>query len=246
MSDYIYGKNPIFEALKSNRKIESLYLQENIKSKSIEKIIHLAQQQNIQINRITRTAMVKLVRHNHHQGIVAQVADYDYWTLEALLTRAFNNGKEPILAILDSIQDPHNLGAIIRSADGAGLDGIIIPKYNAVGVNPTVIKSAAGATAHIKIARVTNLAKAMDSLKQAGFWIAGTTADGDKSFFDLDYTGPLAIVLGSEGKGMRRLVQEKCDYLLQIPMFGKVNSLNVSVSAALLFFQARFQRETDV
>lgn len=243
MSDYIYGRNPVREALLDGRPINVIYILAEGRGQSLVEIVKLAQKAGILIKKLSREELASITRHSHHQGVVAQVEDYVYADLDDMLQLAKQMGEPSLVAILDGVQDPHNLGAIIRSADGAGLHGIVIARHHAVAVNPTVVKAAAGATTFIKIARVVNLVQTINALKHQGVWIVGTSGDGNQSYLNVDYTLPTAIVLGSEGKGIRRLVRESCDFLVHIPMYGRVNSLNVSVSAALMFFEARRQRK---
>lgn len=246
MAEYIYGRNPVREALKEGRKIQVLYVLGEGHGQSFSEIVALAQKAGIRIQWAGRAQLEKLVRHSHHQGVIAEVKDFDYAELEDILALAHRRGEVPLLALLDGIQDPHNLGAIVRSADGAGLHGLIIPRHNAVAVNPTVIKSAAGATSYVKIVQVTNLVQTIEMLKKQNIWIVGADASGEHAYQQQSYCQPTAFVLGSEGKGMRRLVRESCDSWVHIPMFGQINSLNVSVSAALLFFEARSQRQRAI
>jgi len=172
------------------------------------------------------------------QGIIAIIDSYQYAEIEEILAVAQQKNESPFILILDEIEDPHNLGALIRSAECAGIHGIVIPLHNAASVNSTVTKTSAGATAHLPIARVTNIAQTMDELKKAGVWIVGTEMESDILYDEHDYRGSLALVIGNEGKGMRRLVKEKCDFLVKIPMHGKIESLNASVAGALVMFEA--------
>jgi 23S rRNA (guanosine2251-2'-O)-methyltransferase len=180
--------------------------------------------------------------HDRHQGVAAQVEMPPYAEMDDLFHQAQKRKEAPFFALLDGVQDPQNLGAIIRSADGAGVHGSISPKDNAVGYTPAVLKASAGAAAYVPVVQVTNLVRTMNALKEAGLWLTGTDHTGDRFYTEIDYKGPLGIVMGSEGKGLRRLVLESCDFLAAIPMKGHVNSLNVSVASALMFFEARRQR----
>ena len=176
------------------------------------------------------------------QGIIAVIDSYRYVEIEEILAVAQQKNEPPFILILDEIEDPHNLGALIRSAECAGIHGIIIPLHNAASINPTVIKTSAGATAHLPIARVINIAQTLDELKKSGVWIVGAEMESDKLYYEHDYRGSLAIVIGNEGKGIRRLVKEKCDFLVKIPMHGKIDSLNASVAGALVMFEAAKRR----
>lgn len=241
MKELIYGRNSVLEWLQSNLQVRRILLASGQKGDTISSILHLANKRQIKIENSDRTQLDKLVKHNHHQGVVAEVY-FKYAEIDDIIAAAAAKKEAPILAILDSIQDPHNLGAILRTADAAGIHGIIIPKDNSVGITPTVVKASAGAIVHIPVVQVTNLARTIDDLKKSGFWFYGSEENGDKFYTEVDYAGPTGIVLGSEGSGLRRLVREKCDFLISIPMYGNINSLNVSVASALVFYQARKKR----
>jgi 23S rRNA (guanosine2251-2'-O)-methyltransferase len=198
----------------------------------------LARKLAIPVKEIDKEHFAELAGDIQAQGIVAIMDSYQYVELEDILAIAQKKNESPFILILDEIEDPHNLGALIRTAECAGVHGVIIPLHNAASVNSTVIKTSAGATAHLPIARVTNIAQTLDELKKAGVWIVGTEMECDKIYYKHDYRGALAVVVGNEGKGMRRLVKEKCDFLVKIPMHGNIESLNVSVAGALVMFQA--------
>jgi 23S rRNA (guanosine2251-2'-O)-methyltransferase len=242
MKELIYGRNSVLEWLQSNLQVRRIFLASGQKGDTISEILHMAKKRRIQIENSDRSRLDKLLQHSHHQGVVAEVY-YEYSEIENILAVAEAKKEAPILALLDSIQDPHNLGAILRTADAAGFHGIIIPKDNSVGVTPTVVKASAGAIAHIPIVQVTNLARTIKDLKKQGFWFYGSVENSDKLYTDVDYAGPAGIIMGSEGTGLRRLVRENCDFLISIPMYGKINSLNVSVASALVFYEARKKRE---
>jgi len=175
----------------------------------------------------------------HHQGVVAHLASKEYISLERILTDA---GPSPFLVLLDEIEDPQNLGAILRSAEGAGADGVVIPERRSAGLTETVFEVSAGALEHLRVARVPNLAQAMETLKERGFWLIGAEGEGEGFFYEFDYTQPVAVILGSEGRGLRHLTRKKCDRILTIPMRGKVNSLNVASAASVFFFEVARQR----
>lgn len=229
---YIYGKNVVNEALKEQTKVKKVIVSTNFSDKDILKKLN-----NIDANIEHRKPfeLDKIVDGNH-QGIILDVEDYDYVDIDELLEK--NN---PLLVILDHLEDPHNFGAIIRTCEAAGVDGIIIPKNRSVEVNSTVMKTSAGALNHMKIAQVTNLKNTMDYLKRQGFWIVGTDMGGTP-YTNLDYQGKIAIITGSEGFGMSRLVKDNCDFIATIPMYGKVNSLNASVATAIIVYEAINQR----
>lgn len=240
-SGMIIGRNPVMEALKNDRQVDKLIVGKDAEG-SIKKILGMAKEKRIPVQFVEKSALDRMAKGGVHQSIIAMSTSYDYCEVEDLLTRAQEKGEQPFLVILDGIEDPHNLGAILRTADGAGAHGVIIPKRRAVGITDTVIKSAAGAVEYVPVARVPNLAQTIDRLKSLGVWIAGCDMDGD-CYHRADLTGSLAIVIGAEGKGISRLVREKCDFVLSIPMAGKIESLNASNAAAVLLFEARKQRE---
>jgi 23S rRNA (guanosine2251-2'-O)-methyltransferase len=208
---------------------------------SIREIFALAREQGIVVQEVDRTVLDKLSESGNHQGVLAQVSGVSYVELEDLLAKPQDPTWAPFLILLDGIQDPHNLGSIIRSGEAMGIDGVIIPKRRAVAVTQTVMKSSAGAANYVPICRVGNLANTIDSLKKAGYWIVGADMEGD-SCFSQDLTGPMALVIGGEGAGLSRLIKEKCDFLTSVPMRGQINSLNASVAAALLMFEVARQR----
>lgn len=242
MTHWIYGKNSIMEWMEAGLYINEILLTRDSRPKSYGSLVQLAEKNRVKIRAIARTELTELLDNDRHQGVAARVSMPKYAEVEDLFKIAKKKGEAPLFALLDSVQDPHNLGAIIRSADGAGIHGIIIPKDKAVGFTPVVVKSSAGAAAHVPVAQVVNLVRTINELKEAGLWIAGTDHTGTQMYNAIDYKGPMGIVMGSEGKGLRRLVRESCDFLVSIPMQGHVNSLNVSVASALLFFEARQQR----
>ena len=242
MTQYIFGRNPVQEWLSSQLPLSKILLVQDAHGLAVRAIEQIANQRHVPIKRISRQAMSKIVGHERHQGVAAEIDMPGYAELEDLLAKAEEKQEKPIIGILDSIQDPQNLGAILRTADGAGIHGLVIPKYKAASLTPAAIKTSSGAAAYVPVARVTNLAQAIDELKEKGLWIVGTEQGAEKDYREIDYDQPIAIVLGSEGSGMRRLIREKCDFLVSIPMYGKINSLNVSVAAGLMFFEARRHR----
>lgn len=225
---YIYGKNVAIEELKKENNIEKIYLYKNFKEIDILKEI---ERKRIKTEYLEKYELDKMVKGNH-QGIILKVKDFEYNSLDELL-----NTKNPLVVILDHIEDPHNFGAIIRTCEAAGVTGIIIPKDRSVEVNSTVIKVSTGAINGIKIVQVTNLVRTIEELKKHGFWIIGTDMEGT-DYTEIDYSGSTAIVIGNEGKGMSRMVEENCDFIASIPMLGKTNSLNASVSTGIIVFEA--------
>jgi 23S rRNA (guanosine2251-2'-O)-methyltransferase len=239
MVQIIYGRNAVLEWFYSGLPVTQILMTADMQMQTAQKMQELAKQKQIPIKTMNRQQLTQITGSDNHQGIAARVSTPDYVELDDLLLVAEQKKEKPFLAILDGIQDPHNFGAIIRSADGAGVHGLIIPKDQSVDLTPTVIKASAGAAAYIPVVKATNIARVMDELKEKGFWITGVDQDGERNYTEADYNGAIALVLGSEGRGIRRLVREKCDFLVSIPMYGQVNSLNVSVAAALIFFEAR-------
>ena len=229
---YIYGKNVVKEVLKENTEIKQAIISSNF---SDQEILKQLRSKNIFVEHRLPHQLDKIVDGNH-QGIILKVEDYEYCDIDDLLV-----SDEPLIVILDHLEDPHNFGAIIRTCEAAGVDGIIIPKNRSVEVNSTVMKTSTGALNHVKVCQVTNLKNTMDYLKKQGFWIVGTDMDGT-SYTEIDYKGKMAIVTGSEGFGMSRLVRENCDFIATIPMYGKVNSLNASVATAVVIYEAVRQR----
>ncbi len=224
----IYGKNVAKETLANNRVINKILLSKDFNDNNI---LNMIKNKKINIEYVLKSDMDKMVKENH-QGIILYVPDYEYVELDELL-----DVEKPFLVILDHIEDPHNFGAIIRTCEAAGVDGIIIPKDRSVSVNSTVMKTSAGALNNVKISKVTNLNRTIDYLKDKGVWIVGTDMDDSVSYNELDYDIPIAIVIGSEGFGISKLVREKCDYVVNIPMKGKINSLNASVAAGILIYK---------
>lgn len=231
---YIYGKNVVVETIKNNKKINKALICNDFNDKNI---ISMLQKNNICIEYLTKKEILR-IDNNLNQGIILSVPDYEYCELDDL----FVNDK-PFIVILDHLEDPHNFGAIIRTCEAAGVDGIIIPKDRSVSVNSTVMKTSAGALNNIKICMVTNLNDAIKKLKENGIWIVGTDMDSNIQYSSVDYDIPIALIIGSEGFGMSRLIKESCDYIVNIPMKGKVNSLNASVAAGILIYKILEKRE---
>lgn len=240
--DYIAGRNPIMETFRSGRQIHKIFIAEGSQRGQMQQIIKQANEKKVIVQFVPKKKLDQLYEGNH-QGVVAQVAAYDYYELDDLFAVAEKKQAAPFFLLLDEIEDPHNLGSIIRTADAAGVHGIIIPKRRAVGLTATVAKASTGAIEHVPVVRVTNMARTIDELKERGVWIAGTDAKGSSDFRMLDGTMPLGLVIGSEGKGIGRLVREKCDFLIHLPMVGHVTSLNASVAAAILMYEVLRQRE---
>ena len=240
--DQIEGRNSVIELLESDRDINKLYIAKGEKHGSINKIISMAKQKRIVIAEVEKQKLNTMSQTGNHQGVIAIVPPFDYVEVEDILEYAKEKNEDPFILILDGIEDPHNLGSIIRTAETAGVHGIIIPKRRAVGVNATVSKSSAGAVEHMKIARVNNINETIRFLKEEGIWIVGTDGDAKTVYYDQDLKGSIAIVIGSEGFGMSKLVKENCDFLVKISMSGKITSLNASVSAGIVIYEAVKQR----
>ncbi|MBM4168849.1 MAG: 23S rRNA (guanosine(2251)-2'-O)-methyltransferase RlmB [Ignavibacteria bacterium] len=243
MSEIIVGRQPVVEALKAGTPIEKIVLLYGVKGNAIERIRQLAKQRGIAVAESNRQRFRELAEDATTQGVVALVATKDYIEVEDILAAARKRGEPCFILVLDEIEDPHNVGALIRSAEAAGAHGVIITKHHSAMLNQTVAKTSAGASVHLPAAKVTNLAQTIDELKRAGLWIVGTTPESEKLYTEVDYKSPVAVVVGSEGKGMRKLISEKCDFLVRIPMYGKIDSLNASVAGALVMFEvARARR----
>ncbi|WP_353057492.1 23S rRNA (guanosine(2251)-2'-O)-methyltransferase RlmB [Neobacillus niacini] len=239
--DYIIGKNPVMEALRSERDINKILIAESSQRGQMQQLIQLAKEAHVIVQFVPKKKIDQISDENH-QGVLAYVAAYQYAEMDDLFAAAEKKNEAPFFLLLDEIEDPHNLGSIMRSADAVGAHGIIIPKRRAVGLTATVAKASTGAIEHIPVVRVTNMARTIDELKERGVWIAGTDASGKQDYRQLDGIMPLGLVIGSEGKGMGRLVRDKCDFLINLPMAGKVTSLNASVAAALLMYEVYRRR----
>lgn len=240
--DIIEGRNSVLELLLADKDINKILVQKGERHGSINKILAIAKEKRIVIVETDRNKLDQLSETKNHQGVIAIVPPFDYCEISDILQLAKEKQEDPFILILDGIEDPHNLGSIIRTAETAGVHGIIIPKRRAASVNATVSKSSAGAVAHMKIARVNNINEAIKQLKEDGLWIIGTDINTDTQYDKQDYKGAIAIVIGSEGFGMSDLVTKNCDFLVKIPMKGKVNSLNASVSAGIIIYEALKQR----
>ncbi|GAB7387316.1 23S rRNA (guanosine(2251)-2'-O)-methyltransferase RlmB [Bacillaceae bacterium] len=240
--EHIIGKNPVLEALRSDRAIHKIWLAEGLHKSAVAPILVKAKERGIPVQYVHRKKLDRIADSGNHQGVVAQIAAYDYVDLRDLLARAKARGEAPFLLVLDEIEDPHNLGSILRSADAAGAHGVIVPKRRAAGLTAAVAKASAGAVEYVPVARVANIARTLDELKEEGIWVAGTDASADTDYRQADYKLPIAVVIGSEGKGISRLVREKCDFVVKLPMRGSVSSLNAAVAAALLLFEVYRQR----
>jgi len=240
----IIGRNPVIEALKANRPVEKIILQRGSHGKPVQIIKSLAKKNGIIVTEVDKQKFRSYTQSESAQGVAAVAGIKEYDDLESLLSKANSKtgDEKPLLLILDEITDPHNTGALIRTAECAGADGVILPKHHSTPLTDTVMKTSAGAIEYIPVARVTNIANTLDRLKEDGYWIVGADADAENNYDAIDYTSPTAIIIGAEGKGMRRLVKEKCDFLVKIPLKGKIESLNASVAGAIIMYEAVRQR----
>lgn len=239
--DWIGGRNPVLEALRSGREIQQILVAEGSNKGVMQQVVCLAKERKIDVRFVPKVKIDK-VAEGAHQGVAAQVAAYHYYELDDLFKRAEEKGEQPFFIILDELEDPHNLGSIMRTADAVGAHGIIIPKRRSVSLTQTVAKASTGAIEYIPVVRVTNISQTMEELQKRGLWIFGTDASGSSDYRTMDAELALALVIGSEGKGMSRLVREKCDFLIHLPMIGKVTSLNASVAASLLMYEVYRKR----
>lgn len=236
-TEILYGRNPVIEALKSGVSVNKLLIAQGDNSGSMKVILSLARERQLVYQTVDKKKLDDICGHKNHQGVIMYISAGEYADVSDILDRAREKNESPFILILDEIQDPHNLGAMIRTAEACGVHGIIIPKRRSVQLTGAVAKASAGALAHMLIARVPNLPNVIDELKKEGVWIAGTDAGGDTEFFKADFKGPIGIVIGSEGYGIGELVRKKCDYIITIPMVGKVSSLNASVAAGLVMYE---------
>lgn len=241
MEDIIFGRVPVLEAIKAGRSIDKLVIKNGAYSKSLIPVIDAAKHRGIIIQQADLQKLDKAADGGNHQGVIAYVSAHEYVSVEDILNRAEAKGESPFVIICDKITDPHNLGAIIRTANCVGASGVIIPKRESVGINSVVMKTSAGAAQHTPVARVTNIARTIEELQQKGLWITAADMDG-KAMYDIDFKGAIGIVVGSEGNGVSRLVREKCDFIASIPMHGEISSLNASVAASVLMYEALRQR----
>lgn len=240
--DQVEGRNSVLELLESKKDINKIFITKGERHGSINKIIAIAKERKVIIVEKDKRKMEEMAQTQNYQGVIAIVPPFEYCEIEDILEEAKNKNEEPFILILDGIEDPHNLGSIIRTAETAGVHGIIIPKRRAAAVNSTVNKVSAGAVEHMKIARVTNISEAIGKLKKEGLWICGTDINTDKYYYNQDLTGALGIVIGNEGNGISDKVRKNCDFLVKIPMKGKVTSLNAAVSTGIIVYESVKQR----
>lgn len=250
--NYIYGLSPVLEALRAGKRpVQTLYILAGAQTSRLSELIDAAKRAHIPVERRERRDLDEMTRRANHQGVVAMlgankgkaaaIQTADYTDAETILESL---SAQPLLVLLDNIEDPHNLGAILRSCDGAGVDGVFIPEHRAAGLSETVAKTSAGAVEYVRVARVTNLVPLIEELKERGIWVVGLEGGTETNYAKFNFNVPLALVFGSEGKGLRRLVREKCDAVVSIPLRGQINSLNVSVAAGVVLFEVLRQRMT--
>lgn len=243
MPEYIWGRNPVSETLLSSRRVTRLLIADGVReSPAISAMLKEAQSQNIHVETVPRSRLDQISHNAVHQGCIAQVEERKYASIEDILALAEQKQEAPFLLLLDAIQDVNNLGSLIRTAEAAGVHGVIIPEHRAAEVNATVVKTSVGATEHILIAQETNLTRTIDDLKQRNIWVVGLAGEGNTFYTQADLTGPLALVVGNEGKGLGRLVREHCDLLVKLPMNGRINSLNAAVAGSISLYEALRQR----
>ncbi|AVX21827.1 23S rRNA (guanosine2251-2'-O)-methyltransferase [Carboxydocella sporoproducens DSM 16521] len=239
--EWVYGRNPVLEAIKAGRELNKILVAKG--TKLPPNLMAVLRESRVPFQEVTRERLDSICGTSAHQGVAVQVAAASYVDWEEILAQAEARGEQPLLILLDELEDPHNLGAILRTAEGAGVHGVIIPKRRNVGLTGTVAKAAAGAVEYVPVARVSNLVQIIRELKEKGVWVAGLDGEAEKSLWEQDLTGPLALVVGGEGKGLSRLVKENCDFLIKIPMSGKINSLNASVATAICVYEVLRQRQ---
>ena len=238
--EVVAGRNPVVEVLSGERDVERIFIADGSEG-SVSKIVALAREQGVIVDFVPKEKIDAMAPGVKHQGVVAKVSEYKYSEMEDVFARAEASGEDPFIIILDEISDPHNLGAIIRTAECAGAHGVVIPKRRAASLTQTVALSAAGAIENMPVVQVTNLARTIEELQEKGVWVGAADMDGE-TYYEANLTGPIAIVIGNEGKGVGRLVKEKCDFVLSIPMYGRINSLNASNAAAVLMYGIRRAR----
>ena len=243
MEDFkIEGRNAVIELLKSDKTVNKIMIQRGERQGSINEIIKLAKQKRIVVTEVDKTKLDQMSETKHHQGVIAFVAPIKYKDIDDIFALAEEKGEAPFILIADEIEDPHNLGALIRSAECAGCHGVIIPKRRAVAVTEVVVKTSVGAVEYVPVVRVNNINETIRELKDRGVWIVGTDGSAKTLYYDQDLTGSIAVIIGSEGRGMSKLTMENCDFLVKIPMMGKITSLNASVSGGIVLFEALKQR----
>lgn len=242
VEELLIGRNAVMESLRSGRSINKILMAKGERQGSIKEVIALARENRIIVQEVEMRKLDELAKGLRHQGVLAYVAPVEYVEIEDILQKASDLGQPPFIVLLDELEDPHNLGAVLRSADAAGVHGVLIPKRRSCPLSATVAKTSAGAVEYVPVARIGNIAQTIKELKKLGMWVVGADMEGDKAYFEADLTGPLVLVIGNEGKGIGRLVKEQCDFLVNIPMCGEINSLNASVAGSILMYESLKQR----
>jgi 23S rRNA (guanosine2251-2'-O)-methyltransferase len=241
-TEQIEGRNPVLEALRAGRPISKLYIASGEPTGPLRDILSQAHQKGIPVNTVDVQALNRISLTRNHQGVIAVAAGWKYASIAEIMNNAAQKGEPPFILILDGVEDPQNLGSIIRTAEAAGVHGIIIPERRAVGLTTTVGRASAGAIEYVPVARVTNLTKTIEDLKKLGLWFTGAEADGTIDFYQSNLKGPIGLVIGGESDGISRLVREHCDQIVRLPMWGKINSLNASVATGIVLYEIRRQR----
>lgn len=242
-AEIIVGRNSVLEALKAGRSLNKILVAKGERQGSIRDIIGQAKEQGLVVQEVDAAKLDQMSAGVRHQGVIALAAPVAYVELEDILSAAYSKNETPFLVLLDELADPHNVGAILRTADATGVHGVLIPKRRSCPLTQTVAKTSAGAIEHVPVARIGNISQTIKTLKKQGLWVVGADMDGTKDYYDADLTGPVVIVVGSEGEGMGRLTKEACDFVVRIPMRGKITSLNASVACSLLLYEVLKQRE---
>ncbi|TCS69154.1 23S rRNA (guanosine2251-2'-O)-methyltransferase [Effusibacillus lacus] len=240
--EQIEGRHPVLEALKSGRELNKILMAEGVEGGSANEILARAKERGVVVQRVPKAKLDTISVTRNHQGVLAYLAAKDYVDLEVILEAADRSPRPGLIVVLDEIEDPHNLGSILRTADGAGAHGVIIPKRRAVPLTAVVAKASAGAIEHVPVARVTNISQTLEGLKKAGYWVIGTDVGAAAMYHQVDMTGPVVLVIGNEGKGLGEVVKKRCDHLIRLPMIGHVQSLNAGVAAGILLYEAVRQR----
>lgn len=241
--EFVAGRNSVAEVLKSGRSINKILVAKGERHGAIKEIIGQARSQGLVVQEVDPAKLDQITEGMRHQGVVAMVAPVAYAELEDILGKAQENGEQPFIVLLDELEDPHNVGAILRTSDATGVHGVLLPKRRSSPLTATVAKTSAGAVEYVPVARIGNISQTLKKLKKQGLWVVGADMDGDKNYYEADLTGPIVVVVGSEGQGMGRLTKEECDFVVRIPMKGKITSLNASVACSLLLYEVLRQRE---
>lgn len=241
--EFVAGRNSVAEVLKSGRSINKILVAKGERHGAIREIIGQARSQGLVVQEVETAKLDQITEGVRHQGIVAMVAPVAYAEIEDILGKAQENGEQPFIVLLDELEDPHNVGAILRTSDATGVHGVLLPKRRSSPLTATVAKTSAGAVEYVPVARIGNISQTLKKLKKQGLWVVGADMDGDKNYYEADLTGPIVVVVGSEGQGMGRLTKEECDFVVRIPMKGKITSLNASVACSLLLYEVLRQRE---